>query len=98
MSARLAKISVICAVGLLGQTFIVTQLGAAPFGASLDRRYDQNTFLATHNAYANAADGFNPALANQILGITQQLDGGVRCLLPDVWLMRQRVVSVAGLP
>jgi hypothetical protein len=78
--------------------WMVPSSDAAPFGASLARRYDQNTYLASHNAFANAQDLFNPALANQIPGITAQLESGVRCLLLDVYFLRQRVNYVLGLP
>src|SRR5262245_29541925 len=71
---------------------------AAAFGASLVRRYDQNTYLASHSAFANERDQFNPLLANQIPGITAQLDSGIRCLLLDVYFLRQRVNVVLGLP
>ena len=70
---------------------------AAALGASMDRRYDQNTYLAAHNAFANG-DLYYPFTANQLPGITAQLDMGVRCLLLDVYYVRQRVRTVAGVP
>ena len=58
-----------------------------PFGASDDRRYDQNSYLGTHNAYASVAYGWN--LPNQDRSISEQLDMGVRLLNLDIYLMRQ---------
>lgn len=74
-----------------------SQSDAAALGASMDRRYDQNTYLAAHNAYANG-DLYFPFVANQLPGITAQLDMGVRCLLLDVYYVRQRVKTVLGIP
>lgn len=58
-----------------------------PFGASDDRRYDQNSYLGTHNAYASGSYGWN--LPNQDRSISEQLDMGVRLLNLDIYLMRQ---------
>ncbi|HLK56596.1 MAG TPA: hypothetical protein VKU00_08530 [Chthonomonadaceae bacterium] len=58
-------------------------------GVDLDRRYDQNTYLAAHNSYATSHDNWSPLFANQDLSVTDQLNAGALCLLPDTWLMRQ---------
>ncbi|WP_243407527.1 hypothetical protein [Frankia canadensis] len=64
-----------------------------------DRRYDQVTYLATHNAMANSEDRFlGPS---QDPTITHQLDLGVRALLLDVhhWTPAAQVETyLAGLP
>src|SRR5436853_1953521 len=80
--------------------YLTHQAQAGALGSALDRRYDQNTYLASHNSFANVEDYYNPLAANQVLGITHQLDIGVRCLLLDVWFMRQRAVldPILGLP
>jgi hypothetical protein len=54
-----------------------------------ERTLDQVTFLTTHNAYANGADGgFAPPFANlapnQARGINQQLADGVRGFMLDI--------------
>ena len=46
-----------------------------------DRRYDEVGYLTTHNAMANAEDGF--AFPNQRYGIPRQLADGVRGFLLD---------------
>ncbi|BDS07303.1 hypothetical protein NT6N_23430 [Oceaniferula spumae] len=48
-----------------------------------ERRYDQVTWLCTHNAMNAADDGWR--LPNQTHTITKQLDQGVRALMLDVW-------------
>ncbi|CAO5188745.1 putative integral membrane protein [Frankia sp. AiPs1] len=64
-----------------------------------DRRYDQVTYLATHNAMANSEDRFlGPS---QDPTIVHQLDLGVRTLLVDVhhWTPAEQVASyLATLP
>jgi hypothetical protein len=60
---------------------------------SLDTPYDQWTWLAAHNAYANPDEGFNESSANQLHSITDQLNYGVRVINPDVWLVRQELVG-----
>jgi hypothetical protein len=84
-------------IALLCYCWVVRSSDAAPFGASLDRRYDQNTYLAAYNAYANG-DLYYPFTANQLPDITTQLDMGVRCLLLDVYYVRQRVKTFLGIP
>lgn len=68
-----------------------------------DLRYDQQTYLQTHNSYANPADGFVASLfglnilapaANQNGSLTWQLDRGVRAVNLDAWIMRQRIPTV----
>jgi hypothetical protein len=64
---------------------------AYELGESLNRRYDQNTYLGAHNAYANSDSHFSKATANQVYDVKDQLDDGVRCLLLDIYLVRQVV-------
>lgn len=54
---------------------------------TLSKRYDQCTFIATHNAYANAADGWRLCWGpHHVQNISQQLEAGVSCLLLDFWM------------
>src|SRR5438477_2959266 len=71
---------------------------AGALGSDLDRRYDQNTYLAAHHAFANVEEYYTPLTANQIPGIAHQLDSGVRCLIFEIWFMQERVESVVGVP
>ncbi|MFH1644556.1 MAG: hypothetical protein ABIA74_05270 [bacterium] len=47
-------------------------------------RFDEICYLATHNCNSSYAYGYIP-YAQQKLPIKEQLDIGVRCLLPDIW-------------
>lgn len=49
----------------------------------LDRRYDQVTYLTTHNAMSNMDEGWQGA--NQRWGLARQLDDGVRGFMLDVY-------------
>lgn len=49
------------------------------------RPYDEVVFAATHNAHAAVDDGYPVVNANQLSGIEQQLNDGVRALLMDVY-------------
>lgn len=55
------------------------------FGLGIDpsKRYDQNAYLASHNAFASFAESF--WYAQQNLSIPDQLAHGVTCLLLDIW-------------
>jgi hypothetical protein len=66
-----------------------------------ERRYDEVAQLAAHNAMASTEDRFIGPL--QDLGITRQLDAGVRALLIDThtWETPEEVaerISTSGLP
>src|SRR5438477_11751436 len=74
------------------------QAQAGVLCSDLYLRYDQNTYLAAHHAFANVEDYYTPLTANQIPGIAHQLDTGVRCLIYEIWFMRERVESVVGVP
>src|SRR5687768_950932 len=88
--------SILCAVVL---QFFVLPAGAEDLGESMGRRYDQNTYLTAHNAYANKHDHFSILTANQRYGIKEQLDDGVRCLSLDIYIMRQKVrEDLFGIP
>jgi hypothetical protein len=53
--------------------------------ALCDRRYDQVVFPGTHNSHAATMAGFSAFVANQLYGIPQQLEDGVRVLLLDTY-------------
>ena len=48
-----------------------------------DKRYNQVSYLTTHNAFNADEEGFN--LPNHNFGLTQQLEDGVRGLMLDVY-------------
>lgn len=48
-----------------------------------DKRYDEVSYLTTHNAYNSKEDGFK--LPNQNWNISTQLNSGVRALMIDVY-------------
>ena len=54
-------------------------------GADINKAYNQNCFLASHNAFANYEDGY--IIANQGLGICNQLVMGATTLLLDIWVL-----------
>lgn len=60
----------------------------------LDRRYDEVVVVTTHNAMANAADGYY--FPNQSRSIPQQLAAGVRGLMLDVHRHRGRPELIHG--
>jgi hypothetical protein len=49
-----------------------------------DRKYDQVVFPATHNAHS-AREYRYSVNANQISGLSKQLEDGIRCMLMDVY-------------
>lgn len=57
------------------------------YGADCNRRFDQNSYLGSHNSFANDDDGWGTP--NQTQSMTVQLNQGVRFLNIDVWLMEQ---------
>lgn len=77
---------------LLSRNGIVRSAAGQDFG--LNRRYDQYAYVTTHNSFANDVEDYNPLVANQYPSIMQQLDAGVRGLMFDTYLARQR--SQAG--
>ena len=62
----------------------------AEFDDFMERRYDEVAFATTHNAMANAEDGW--LLPNQRYGITRQLNDGVRGLMLDVHKWENEIV------
>src|SRR5436190_5524868 len=64
--------------------------GAENLGQNWNRRYDQNTFLGTHNSFANVDEHYRKLIANQTVGVKAQLDAGVRCLSLDIFLVREK--------
>jgi len=48
-----------------------------------DRRFNEVTFIGTHNSHVNLTDGFTSA--NQYFSVTGQLEGGVRSLNFDLY-------------
>jgi hypothetical protein len=75
---------------LVAFVFAGGRAGAEKLGDSWSRRYDQNTFLGAHNAYATTGSGYRRLNANQLGSIKNQLDAGVRCLSLDIFLMREK--------
>lgn len=59
-----------------------------------DRRFDEVVLLGTHNAMANAADGF--IAPNHNLSIPDQLALGVRAMLIDVYREDERLLLCHG--
>ncbi|HIG73275.1 MAG TPA: hypothetical protein EYQ24_01450 [Bacteroidetes bacterium] len=53
-----------------------------PAASTGSKRFDQYTWLTSHNAYANLSEGWT--MAAQSYGITTQLNDGVRGLMLDV--------------
>ena len=49
----------------------------------VNKRYNENAYLATHNAYSNFEEGFY--YAQQSMNIGAQMSMGVTCLLLDIW-------------
>ena len=60
---------------------------------TLDRRFDQCTFIATHNSYTTPEDDYTTDGSNQPDSITDQLNYGVRVINLDTWLVRQKRVG-----
>ncbi len=52
--------------------------------ALCERAFDQVVFPCTHNAFAARDEGFAQVNANQLHGVAQQLEDGVRCMMLDV--------------
>jgi hypothetical protein len=61
-----------------------------------DRRYDEVSYVTTHNAMS-AADAPGWFLAEQPHGLTSQLDGGARAAMIDVWAARPAGDAVSSL-
>lgn len=64
------------------------------FAELCDRRFDEVVLLGTHNAMANAADGF--IAPNHNLSIPDQLALGVRAMLIDVYREDDRLLFCHG--
>ena len=63
---------------------------AQALGADNNRRYDQNAYLESHNAYAtSSADYLCWIYCNQDRSIDSQLNAGVRALDLRIWKVRQ---------
>lgn len=65
--------------------------------ALCDRGYDEVSYVTSHNAMS-AADVPGWFLAEQPHGVIDQLDGGVRALMIDVWTGQPTERGVASLP
>lgn len=64
------------------------------FAELCDRRFDEVVLLGTHNAMANAADGF--IAPNHNLSMSDQLAIGVRAMLIDVYREDDRLLLCHG--
>lgn len=62
--------------------------------ANLDKRYNEVTFLTTHNAYNSKVYGLK--FPNQSLSITDQLQNGVRAFMFDIYPLDSTVVQYHG--
>ena len=70
--------------------FAAPSAHAQALGADNNRRYDQNAYLESHDAYATAdANYYCLAFCNQDRSISHQLDAGVRSLDLRIWKARQ---------
>lgn len=70
--------------------FAATPASAQALGADNNRRYDQNAYLESHDAYAtSSAHYFCWTFCNQDRSIDNQLDAGVRSLDLRIWKVRQ---------
>lgn len=58
------------------------------------KRFDQISFLAAHNAYANEDDGWR--YAQQKLSLQQQLQMGVRGFLLDIYYRKGKIILCHG--
>jgi hypothetical protein len=66
------------------------QTQAQALGADNSRRYDQNAYLESHNAYATPSANYICWIyCNQDRSINDQLDAGVRSLDLRIWKVRQ---------
>ena len=69
-------------------------LHAENLGLRNERRYDQQAYLESHNAYANPEQHYTRWVgANQDRGINDQLDAGVRSLDLRLWKVQQKQVG-----
>jgi hypothetical protein len=67
---------------------------AQPFGVDRNRRYDQNIYLESHDAYTTpSAHYIEWITCNQDRDIIDQLDYGVRSLDLRIWLVQQKAVA-----
>ena len=74
--------------------FVQAEQRCNGFAELCDRRFDEVVLLGTHNAMANAADGF--IAPNHNLSIPDQLALGVRAMLIDVYREDDRLLFCHG--
>ncbi|GGT22039.1 MULTISPECIES: RICIN domain-containing protein [Streptomyces] len=85
--ARLLRLFALPALPLLVLASMLTaptSAAAADTGKYGDTRYDQWSWVTTHNAYAHNWNGF-PLPPSQSRTIKEQLEGGVRALMLDTY-------------
>lgn len=82
---------VLCVLFICLQATVFAQ--ALPDSLLLDRRFDQVSFLYTHNSYNVRG---HHRLPNQNLTVRQQLDMGVRGLMLDVYVHHDEVMVYHG--
>lgn len=70
---------------------LLAEMVAAQTGEMLSKRYNEATFLATHNAYNAKINGLK--FPNQDLSISDQLTCGVRAFLLDIYLQDSTIVQ-----
>ena len=98
----------LAALALAGEGVSPAEARVGELNVIQDRRYDEQTYLETHNAYAIARPqlvspwtldrAYLRPVANQDRSLTEQLDGGVRWINLDLWLLRQQPVAFVGNP
>jgi hypothetical protein len=64
------------------------------FGIDFDKPYNQNAYLASHNAFASKAYGYY--MTNQYLSIKDQLSIGVTTLMLDIWFAEDDIYCYHG--
>ena len=81
---------------LVGGLFSCEANGQHDSSKYLSRRYDENTYLTTHNSMSNAADRW--LFPNQTHTITRQLTDGARALMLDLHIVDGEVHLVHSKP
>src|SRR5579872_4852233 len=60
----------------------------------LTKKYNEVSFLTTHNAFASSAYGY--FITSQTLSIPEQLQYGVRALMIDLWWYDNEIYMLHG--
>jgi hypothetical protein len=84
MDSRAAIVVVLVAGACTAQSELDPQLACNGSTLLCDRRIDRVAFATAHNAMSNAAEKWE--LPNQNVGLTKQLELGVRGFMMDLWI------------